>query len=136
MRFTAHAGISPGAEDDWFDPVLTEDAPLYVDPFLVFEDQSPLFSDAHDLVVQFFSMCRDLVRADAGHRGRHRDKAVRLLTFPEPKEFALGVAMGSPNGSGTDVHYAEQMAGALEAITRVRAPGWAWIGSATSSATS
>jgi hypothetical protein len=119
MRFTAHAGITPGAEDDWFDPVLTEDTPLYVDPFLVFEDQAPLFSDAHDLVMQFFSMCRDLVRADAGRRGRHWDKAVRLLTFPEPKEFALGVAMGSPNGSGTDVHYAEQMAGALEGITRV-----------------
>lgn len=41
------------------------------------------------------------------------------LTFPEPKEFALGVAMGSPDGSGTDLHYAEQMAGALVAITRV-----------------
>ncbi len=118
MRFTQISGISPGSGDDWFDPVLTEDTPLYVDPFLVFEDQSPLFADAHETVVRFFATCRDLVRLDNGRRGRNWDKALRLLTFPEPKEFALGLAMGSPNGSGTDEHYAEQMANALDAISR------------------
>ncbi len=118
MRFTQLSGISPGSGDDWFDPVLTEDTPLYVDPFLVFEDQSPLFADAHETVVRFFATCRDLVRLDNGRRGRHWEKALRLLTFPEPKEFALGLAMGSPNGSGTDQHYAEQMANALDAISR------------------
>lgn len=118
MRFTVHAGITLGADDDWFDPVLTEDTPLYVDPFLVFEDESPLFAHAHDLVVQFFGTCRDLVREDGGRRGRLWDKALRLLTFPEPKEFALGLSMGSPHGAGTDEHYAGQMAEALEAISR------------------
>lgn len=118
MRFTVCAGITRGDDDDWFDPVLSEDTPLYVDPFLVFEDQDPLFADAHDLVVRFFAICRDLVREDRGRRGRLWGKAIRLLTFPEPKEFALGLAMGSPNGSGTDEHYAEQMAVALEAISR------------------
>jgi hypothetical protein len=118
MRFSVRAGITRGDDDDWFDPVLSEDTPLYVDPFLVFEDQSPLFADAHDLVVQFLTTCRDLVREDDGRRGRLWDKALRLLTFPEPKEFALGLAMGSPNGSSTDEYYAEQMAAALEVISR------------------
>jgi hypothetical protein len=118
MRFTQLAEITPSSDDDWFDPVLTEDTPLYVDPFLVFEDPSPPFDDAHEMVVRFFSVCRDLVRLDNGRRGRHWDKALRLLTFPEPKEFALGLAMGSPNGSGTDEHFAEQMANALEVISR------------------
>ena len=45
MRFTQLSGITPGDDDDWFDPVLSEDTPLYVDPFLVFEDQSPLSSN-------------------------------------------------------------------------------------------
>jgi hypothetical protein len=118
MRFTQLAKVTPGSSDDWFNPVLTEDTPLYVDPFLVFEDQSPLFADAHEMVVQFFATCRDLVRLDRGRRGRAWGKALRLLTFPEPKEFALGLAMGSPNGSGTDQYYAEQMANALDAISR------------------
>lgn len=118
MRFTELTGISLSGNDDWFDPVLTEDTPLYVDPFLVFEDTSPLFVDAHEAVVQFFATCRDLVHLDDGHRGRYWDKALRLLTFPEPKEFALGLSMGSPNGSGTDEHFAEQMADALETISR------------------
>jgi hypothetical protein len=119
LRFTELSGINVGESDDWFDPVLSEDTPLYVDPFLVFEDQSPLFVDAHEDVVGFFATCRDLVRLDGGHRGRYWDKALRLLTFPEPKEFALGLAMGSPNGSGTKEHFAEQMADALETISRV-----------------
>ncbi|GIG59264.1 hypothetical protein Lfu02_36360 [Longispora fulva] len=117
MRFSTHTGVIPGNGDDWFDPVLTEDTPLYVDPFLVFEETQGLFAEAHKQVVAFFAMCRDLIRADAGRHGRAWDKAVRLLTFPEPKEFALGLAMGSPNGAGTAEHYAVQMAAALEAIS-------------------
>ncbi|MFF9119068.1 hypothetical protein ACF09Y_26350 [Streptomyces massasporeus] len=117
MRFSELTGVLRGPQDDWFDPVLSEDTPLYVDPFLVFEDEDPLFADARDTVVDFFSSCRDLVHADAGRRGRAWEKAVRMLTFPEPKEFALGLAMGSPFGSGTDAHFGAQMAAALDVIS-------------------
>jgi hypothetical protein len=54
MRFSTYAGITHNSGDDWFDPVLTEDTPLYIDPFLVFEDSNPLFSDSHELVIKFF----------------------------------------------------------------------------------
>lgn len=119
MRFSGWAGITLRTGDDWFDPVLTEDTPLYIDPFLVFEDGEPLFADSHDLVVRFFEICRALVRQDAGRQGStYWKKALRLLTFPEPKEFALGLAMGSPNGSGTSEYFSEQMAEALELICR------------------
>jgi hypothetical protein len=129
MRFSTYAGITPGGrEDDWFDPVLTEDTPLYVDPFLVFDDPDPLFADSHELVVQFFAMCRDLVRRDAGsQRSAHWQKALRLLTFPEPKEFALGLAMGSPNGAGTSEYFSEQMAEALEVICRAGDQGLDYV---------
>ena len=101
MRFSTYASLRLGVEDDWFDPVLSEDTPLYVDPFLVFDDGDPLFADSHDLVTSFFETCRRLVEQDGGQRGRYWDKAGRLLSFPEPKEFALGLAMGSPIGAGT-----------------------------------
>jgi hypothetical protein len=112
-------GVQRTDADDWFDPVLTEDTPLYVDPFLVFEDDGDPWQDSHDVIVQFFDTCLDLIKQSKGQRSSpHWNKAVRLLTFPEPKEFALGLAMGTPIGSGTGPYYAEQMADALDIIAR------------------
>lgn len=68
MRFSELAGIAVDEADDWFDPVLTEDTPLYVDPFLVFEEVGPHFGNARADVVQFFEMCRDLMRLANGKR--------------------------------------------------------------------
>lgn len=119
MRFSELVGIGHGEDDHWFDPVLTEDTPLYVDPFLVFEDVDPLFAGAHEDVVAFFLTCRDLVRRAGGDPASpYWKKALRLLTFPEPKEFALGLSMGSPHGAGTGAQFAGQMADALEVMTR------------------
>jgi hypothetical protein len=117
LRFSTYADLRLGVDDDWFDPVLSEDTPLYVDPFLVFDDSDPLFADTHNLVVQFFETCRHLIAQDSGQRGRYWDKAQRLLTFPEPKEFALGLAMGSPIGAGTADFFSRQMAEALEVVS-------------------
>lgn len=119
MRFSELVSVEHREDDDWFNPVLTEDTPLYVDPFLVFDDDDPVFAGAHDDVIAFFTMCRDLVRAAGGNAGSpYWKKALRLLTFPEPKEFALGLSMGSPNGSGTGPDFAAAMAEALETMTR------------------
>ncbi|MEV5544039.1 hypothetical protein AB0L13_45295 [Saccharopolyspora shandongensis] len=120
MRFSSFVGINIGSTDDWFDPIITEDTPLYIDPFLVFNDKTSYFADSHDMVVDFFATCSDLVkRAQGNHESAYWKKAVRLLTFPEPREFALGLSMGSPNGAGTDEVFAGQMAEALEVLTKV-----------------
>lgn len=104
---------------DWFDPVLTTDTPLYVDPFLVFDDDSGFFAGAHDDVVAFFASCRDLVARSGGDRSSpHWARARRMLTFPEPKEFALGLSMGSPHGSGTGSDLSRDMAEALDVMVR------------------
>lgn len=123
MRFSELVGVT-SVDADWFDPVLTEDTPLYIDPFLVFDDTDPAFAGAHDMVMDFFAAARDLV-GQAGGRTTHAywRKAARLLTFPEPKEFALGLAMGSPNGAGTGAEFAEQMVEALEVMTRAMERG-------------
>ena len=41
MRFSEEFGIVRKKKDDWFDLECTEDTPLYVDPFLVFDDGDP-----------------------------------------------------------------------------------------------
>lgn len=115
MRFSELFGISPNpARDDWFDAELSTDTPLYVDPFLIFDDPDPFWAGARDVVVEFFSLALEFIRAaDGDQTSPHWLKAVRMLRFPEPSEFALGLAMGHPKGSGTGFKFAGRMAEAL-----------------------
>jgi hypothetical protein len=118
MRFSEYFRVAATGVE-WFDPVLTEDTPLYVDPFLVYEETNNSWADCHDSVVQFFAGALELVRRSAGDESSvHWTKAERLLTFPEPKEFALGMSMGSPFGSGTGSEFAHSMAQALGVVSR------------------
>ncbi|MGH7687408.1 MAG: hypothetical protein ACREN2_11405 [Candidatus Dormibacteria bacterium] len=88
-----------------------------MDPFLVYEDADPFWASSHDIVVEFFATALGLVRRAPDRRQSvHWRKAERLLTFPEPKEFALGLAMGTPVGSGTGREFAHVMAGALGVV--------------------
>jgi hypothetical protein len=38
MQFSEHYRIARGPDDDWFDPLLTRDTRLSVDPFRVYAD--------------------------------------------------------------------------------------------------
>lgn len=117
MRFTDEFGVTPTDDDDWFDQECTEDTPLYVDPFLVFDDSDPFWSGTHDEVTAFFGLAMDFVaNADGDPKSPAWRKAERMLTFPEPKEFALGLSMGHPEGSGTGKDFAKRMAEALNIL--------------------
>lgn len=67
MRFSKQFGIARSAEDDWFDPVINQDTPLYIDPYLVFDDPDPAWSGTYDDVVDFFETAAELVLAANGH---------------------------------------------------------------------
>lgn len=119
MRFSGYFGIERGADDDWFDCELTTDTPLYVDPFLVFEDSDPFWTETRRIVIDFFALALDFIRLAEGEpTSPHYLKAVRMLRFPEPSEFALGLSMGHPKGSGAGFKYAEKMAAALNLLAQ------------------
>jgi hypothetical protein len=70
---------------------------------------------AHDEIVDFFDATVDLLKLAQGHReSMHWVKAQRFLQFPEPKEFALGLSMGHPEGSGIGPDLAREMCEGLE----------------------
>jgi hypothetical protein len=120
MRFTEQHQVERPGEADWFDLNVEMDSPLYVDPFLVFADTGADWSSAHDEVVDFFDAVLVMLRLADGHRDSlHWQKAERFLLFPEPKEFALGLAMGHPEGSGIGRELAHEMCEGLEFL-RVR----------------
>jgi hypothetical protein len=129
MRFSTATGIQRGKNDDWFDPVLEQDSPLYIDPYLVFKDSAPMWTGAYDELVAFFERASELVLASGGTRNTAAwRKAIRLLQFPEPHELALGVAMGSPLGSGTGTVFADRIADVLNLLGSSAAPNLASIG--------
>jgi len=112
MRFTDHFSVPRPADADWFDVNVLMDTPLYLDPFLVFDEdgEERVWAGAHEEIVDFFAAALDLVKKADGHEdsmhwakvedSMHWAKVVRFLQFPEPKEFALGLSMGHPEGAG------------------------------------
>jgi hypothetical protein len=107
-------GIQRTEEDDWFDCVPIADTPLFIDPFLVFQDSDSHWAGAEQEFVSFFAYVIDRW----GRDGFERQRVLRLLNFYEPKEFALGVAVGHPAGSGTGPLLAGRMASAIDEANR------------------
>lgn len=102
MRFSEKYGLTHASDDDWYDTLLFADTPLFIDPFLIWAEDKGYWSTAHDHLLDFFETSFDLIRESAGsEQSAAWGQAERLLLFPEPAEFCLGVAEGSPLGSGS-----------------------------------
>ncbi|MBM4830804.1 hypothetical protein ACFXC0_05735 [Streptomyces althioticus] len=102
MRFSEIFDVPTTASDDWFDTFLPADTALFIDPFLIWEEKTGLWAGAHDHLIDFFEMVFDLVKESGGNADSLPwRQAQKLLLFPEPYEFCLGVAEGSPHGSGS-----------------------------------
>jgi hypothetical protein len=101
VRFSEYYSIDPGDSDDWFDLLLPLDTPLCVDPFLIYEDESPEWRSAHGRVLEFFALAFSLMRQSKGNKeAASYIQLENLLMFPEPAEFCLGLSEGSPLGAG------------------------------------
>ncbi|CAN5668381.1 hypothetical protein BH23PAT2_BH23PAT2_00920 [soil metagenome] len=110
MRFSEAYSIQKKDGDDWYDPILFEDTLFFVDPFLIYQSEDPLWIDGHDRLTKHFNTAIKLI-AESGLNTRSLKwrKARRLLTFPEPSEVCLGYAEGTSRGGGTGPKSAEQM---------------------------
>lgn len=119
MKFSEYFEIQPTA-DDWFDPVLFTDTRLFVDPFRIFVDASPGWSQAHSRLISFFNMVLKLIARSGGNpASAHWRKAERLLMFPEPPEFCLGYSDGLPMGAGSAEILRDRMMAAADAAIRL-----------------
>lgn len=121
MRFTEVFGIQRNDEDDWFDPVLSADTRLFVDPFLIFADDDPPWQQGHASLIEFFQGVLELVAKAPNERSASWQAAARLMVFPEPAEFCLGVGV-KPLGRGTgEVHRDGMLAAARVAVRQASA---------------
>lgn len=120
MYFSELFGIDAPEQYDWFDPILEVDSLLFVDPFLVFEEaDDPRWASAHEFIMQYFDSVFKLLASGNNRPGLQRDKAVTLMTFPEPRELRLGYTAKGTGGAGAGKGLAEQVVRAMSsAITR------------------
>ncbi|WP_157930713.1 hypothetical protein [Glycomyces xiaoerkulensis] len=115
MLFSNAYHIERSEEDYWFDPILDADTPLFIDPFLIFQDAAELWRAAHEELIGHFNTCFELIAK--GRRNRDSvpyRKALALLTFPEPQEFCLGYTRSGTDGAGGGKGYAQLIAEAME----------------------
>lgn len=116
MKFSACFGITPSRVDDWFDPDLSIDTKLFVDPFLLLDEASnprSIWSASHAQLIEHFARCYDLL-AKAGASGTMSEGIVRgLLTFPEPSELGLGYTAAGTAGSGSGPRNANLIIGSI-----------------------
>lgn len=118
MKFSDVFKISRSQTDVWFDPILSVDTRLFVDPFLIYEREEGPFEGAHDAIIAFFNSVFRLIARSVGDRlsllYRH---AVDMLRLPEVEEVCLGYSSAGTRGSGSGGGIAKVMAGAIwEAI--------------------
>lgn len=115
MQFTEQFGITRGPADDWFDPVLSLDTPLFIDPFLIYAAERGVFVGSHAEIIQFFNAMFKLVAAANGDRNSlSYKKALADLRFPEVQDLCLGYTATGTRGSGSGKEIGRDIAGALE----------------------
>lgn len=115
MRFSeAYKIRRQKPQDDWFDPVLSVDTKLFIDPFLIYAGEDGPFSGSHKEVISFFNDVFSLIAKTKGDRTHlFWRRALSLLVFPEAEELCLGYATGTTKGAGSGTGFARVIAEAL-----------------------
>ena len=114
MRFSEYHGIQRTDQDDWFDPHLTVDTKLFIDPLLLLEAGGE-WAATHEELIAHFVHCYELVAKATGNTSLSAQAARRLLSFPEPFELGLGYTAHGTKGSGAGDRFAERMADGIAA---------------------
>lgn len=120
MLASSHFGINRTGADDWFDTILDADTELFVDPFLIFQESSNPWDDAHDQIIEHFNHAFMLIaKGNRKSESLPYKKALDLLIFTEPSELCLGYTSTGTAGLGSGHGYADIIAAAIsDAIRR------------------
>jgi hypothetical protein len=114
MQFSQAFGIENPEDEDWFDPILFMDNQLFVDPFLIFDDDTNIFPDAHKKILTFFERIFELLAESGGNKNSKQWlQSHSLLSLPEVGELCLGYSLDDVRGSGSGSGLATAMANGI-----------------------
>lgn len=102
MKFSELYDIDRTSQDSWFDPILSLDTRLYIDPFLLYASETGHFLGSHDTIVKFFNAMFRMIAESGGNplSARYR-RATSCMVFPEVSELCLGYTSAGTGGSGS-----------------------------------
>lgn len=102
MLFSTEFSIKRNKDDDWFDPILSMDTKLFIDPFLIFESEHNFFQDSHQKTIDFFNQAFEIgsVTNPTKKDVRYRN-LLKMMRFPEVEEVCLGYASRGTGGAGS-----------------------------------
>lgn len=114
MLFSQKFGITIIGDESWFDPLLSLDTRLYIDPFLIFQNEFGPFVGAHAELYAFYQSAFEIV-ADAGRdkNPHYWNKSIRILRTPEVAELCLGVTAEGTRGAGAASGKAKAIASSI-----------------------
>jgi hypothetical protein len=118
MLFSDAFGLQLTDRDDWFDPLLNLDTKLFIDPFLLYDNETGDFVGSHADVIVFFNYVLALIaRSNGNTTSAPWKQANALLRLPEVEELCLGYTSLGTGGSGSGKKLAIQLAnGLLKAV--------------------
>ncbi|BDA76309.1 hypothetical protein CAL7716_104750 (plasmid) [Calothrix sp. PCC 7716] len=114
--FSQYYKIAITGEEDWFDPCMSLDTLLFIDPFLVFKSNNPFFSKSRENFFDFFRVAFELAHEAIGCscKAAYKQKQLEeILKFPEVQELCLGFSKESIKGSGSGSGYSKGFTSAL-----------------------
>lgn len=118
MLFSDQFRLTRTPDDRWFDPVLSLDTLLFIDPFLIYANEQDEFVGSHTEIIRFFEcVFRLIADAKGDTESLSYRRALGCLRFPEVEELCLGYTAGGTRGAGSGHSIAREMAAAIwEAI--------------------
>ena len=116
MLFSEYYKIQCMGDEGWFDPILTQDTPLFIDPFSVFKSENELFIDSYSEMMLFFQKTFELIAHAGGNKANvSYKKAENILIFPEVNALCLGYSKNR-RGSGTGPLWAKSLANNINTV--------------------
>lgn len=102
MKFSEYFKITRKPNDTWFDPILTHDTKLFIDPLLIKKQPISPFDNAHEKIVDFFDRAfKEAAKTSPDWANTRYRRLLANLVFPEVRELCLGYADSSTSGSGS-----------------------------------
>jgi hypothetical protein len=114
MLFSEEFDIKIIGDEPWFDPLLTLDTKLYIDPFLIFQNEFGPFVGSHAELTAFYQSAFEIVaKAGRDKTPKHWEKAISVLRTPEVAELCLGVTAEGTKGAGSAGGKAKALASSI-----------------------
>lgn len=88
-----------------FNMSLINDLPLFVDPFLLFNNKTPEYQALHDEILQYVAFLRDMSIGGGINHGLLKN----WFLFPEVKQNWLGYSKIGNEGTGLGIDFANAL---------------------------